>query len=81
MLRSGRLLPGRPYLQTIDLPGTNGLAFYEKALLMAVKKFYNIGPCSASRRIEESSSSVQEVLETRMPGLVGFIKTVPSEMI
>jgi len=28
--------------------------------------------------MEKSSSSVQDVLETRIPGLVGFIVTVPS---
>lgn len=38
-----------------------------------------IGPWRASNKIEKSSSSVHDVLETRTPGRVGFNTTVPSD--
>ncbi len=39
-----------------SLPGTNTLAYYERALLTAVKKFYNIVPrCPLVSRLEEAS--------------------------
>ncbi len=35
----GRL---QPYAQTLDFPGTNALAHYEKSVNYNLKKFYNI---------------------------------------
>jgi len=43
-------LPTNIRLGWRGLPGTNALAYYEKAILTAVKTFYNIGPIPGKNR-------------------------------